>query len=342
MAKTYKMGILGCGDFLARWEVPVIKKSEHVEIKALFDLDKSRAGKLAKELGGNAVDRDEAIFADDEIDIVCLFVPPWVRKDLLIRAAEAGKHIITTKPLAPNVEECAAMVKAVEENKVRCGVFYRRTGDPVFETYRKIFTSGEVGKLALYKHDWIHHYPEWNDWATDPGKNGGPFMDAMLHNMNIARYLMDGKAAYCTYFSDNYAHSLKCSDTEFMKLDFEGGGSAHLFITWAADLAVYSKQGNDREHIDIHYMVTDQGWRLTEEDKDGKVVITASKEGKSRQWQVEELASTRYDEFAESVEKQIPLAPDMPDIHEAYEDVKLLRDAERNQGQKKAVDLSLK
>lgn len=82
------------------------------------------------------------------------------------------------------------MTEAVEQAGVRCGVIYRRTNNPVIEAYKEIFSGGEFGKLALYKQDWLHHYPTWNRWATAPQKNGGPFMDAMLHNLNAARYLM--------------------------------------------------------------------------------------------------------------------------------------------------------
>jgi len=38
-----------------------------------------------------------------------------------------------------------------------------------------------------------------------------------------------------------------------MKLDFTENDAAHLFITWAADLALYCEEGNDREHIDLFY-----------------------------------------------------------------------------------------
>jgi hypothetical protein len=71
-------------------------------------------------------------------------------------------------------------------------------------------------------------------------------------------------------------------------------------------------------------------------------VITASREGKKRTWEVGNLPATPYDEFAESVEKDTPLASDIPDIVEAGEDIKLMRDAEGKGGQRTAVNLTLK
>ena len=82
-------------------------------------------------------------------------------------------------------------------------------------------------------------------------------MDAMLHNLNAARYLMGRRVVGRAFFSDDHTHSLACDDTQFLKVDFEQGASAHLFITWAAELAVYDSAKNDREHIDQCFMVTD-------------------------------------------------------------------------------------
>ncbi len=339
MSKTYKMAILGCGDFL-RWQSGDIKATENLDVKYLFDPRTEQAEKYAAELGGKAVENDDVIFDDPEIDIVALFVPPWIRRGLVERACAAGKHIFTTKPLGSTVEECEAMVDAVEKTGVLCGLGYNRTANPLIETYKTIFQDPEIGRLALYKQDWLHHYPEWNTWALDPEKNGGPFMDAMVHNQNIARYLMDRPMKAATYFSDKHAHpELKCGDTEFMKLDFEDNGSAHLFITWAADLEVFSKEGNDREHIDIGYMISENGWRLTHGWGDDGQMITASREGKKREWKVEDLPQNAYQQFVAALETGANELPaNIPNIREALEDIRLVRLVEKQQGNRVEID----
>jgi predicted dehydrogenase len=340
MSKTLQVGICGCGDFL-RWMAPAIKASTRMSVKSLFDPDQARAAKYASELGGSPVATEDAIYDDSEIDVVCLFTPPWIRKAQVLRVAEAGKHILTTKPLAPSIAEATEMVNAVE-GKVHCGVIYRRTGYAAAETCKRIFDSGEIGRLALYKQDWLHHYPQWNTWALDPAKNGGPFMDAMIHNMNVARYLMGRPAIGATFFSDRHAHAdLPCADTEMLKLDFDGAGAAHLFITWAADLEVRSIEGNDREHIDLFYMVTDQGWRVTEGHEGGRSVIIASRMGETRQWPIEGPKETTFDRFAASIEADGPLPSDLPGIREAAEDIKIVRDAEGAVGRRIELDLAL-
>lgn len=339
MGGKHQLGIIGCGDFL-RWQAGSIKKSQRIAVRALFDTDASRAQKYAGELGGTVVDSAAAIFADPQIDVVALFVPPWVRRGLIEQAAKAKKQIITTKPLAPNAADCRAMVAAVKKAKVRCGVFYRRTDNAAIEFYKQLFDSGKYGRLALYKQDWIHHYPAWNTWALNPKKNGGPFMDAMIHNLNIARYLMGARATEATLFSQSHAHRLPCADTEFMKIDFGPRRSAHLFITWAADLGVFSTTGNDREHVDITYMVTDQGWRLTEGWEDGKFVITASKDGKKEKLTPPALPRTAFDEFVCALEAKTKFGGGIVDVTEAAQDIQILEQAVRKAG--RPVTLKLK
>jgi predicted dehydrogenase len=322
--KTHFIAIFGCGDFL-RWQADSLKNSGAFRIAALYDPDQARAQKYCHQFGSRVVADPDAIFADESIDLVALFVPPWVRKGLFLKAAGAGKHVITTKPFGSTSAECREMTTAATRTGIKAGVIYSRTDDPFMEAARDLFASGRLGRLALYKQDWIHAYPQWNNWATDPEKNGGPFMDAMIHNLNAACYLMDQPVGKTAFFSDRLAHTdLKCADTEAMIVNFAGGGVANLFITWAADLATHSREGNDREHIDLFYLVTDQGWRITREWRDGRPVIVASRDGRQEVIPCPPIAQTPYDAFAAHVDGA-PFPRVLASLSDATRDIALIR-----------------
>jgi predicted dehydrogenase len=321
--KTHSIALFGCGDFL-RWQADSLKNSKTVRVAALFDPDQTRAQKYANQFGCRVFADPDAIFADKSIDLVALFVPPWVRKGLFLKAA-AGKHIIATKPFGSTTADCQEMSAAAAQTGIKAGVIYSRTDDPFMEAARDLFCSGRLGRLALYKQDWIHAYPQWNNWATDPEKNGGPFMDAMIHNLNAACYLMDRPVGTTAFFSDRLAHpDLKCADTEAMIVNFAGGGVANLFITWAADLATHSREGNDREHIDLFYLVTDQGWRITKEWRDGRPVMIASREGKQEVIPCSPITPTPYDAFAAHVDGA-PFPRGLANLADATRDISLVR-----------------
>jgi hypothetical protein len=117
-----------------------------------------------------------------------------------------------------------------------------------------------------------------------------------------------------------------------MVLGFENGAAAHLFITWAADLAVYDETKNDREHTDIWYMVSDRGWHVTVEGGQ----VKASREGEVKTWPVERIGTTAYDRFVESVE-----AGEAPpwDIADAWKDIAIMEQATASPGCTVQLDL---
>ena len=333
---TINLGILGCGDFL-KGNADAILKSTRLKVTQVFDPDQQRAAAYAATFGAQVARSEADILGNRSIQAVALFTPPFLHAQQIETAAAAGQHILTTKPLAPDAASCARAVAAVERAGVHCGVIYRRTGTPQIAGLKKLLDSGELGRLALFRQDWIHHYPTWNTWATDPAKNGGPFMDAMVHNLNIACHLMGRPSTHCTYFSDNLAHpELKCSDTECMKLDF-AGGTAHLFITWAADLQVFSNDGNQREHIDHCYLVTDKGWYLTFGWGAAGPEITAKREAEVRTIAAPFPEGTLFDRFVASIEGGA-LPEELPSIQEAAADICLMRAAEARLGQRFATD----
>jgi predicted dehydrogenase len=321
MEKIYKAGLIGCGDYL-RWLIGSLNDSKRFKIKSTYDPDRAKRENLARQLSAKPVESEDALFDDKEIDIVLIFTPPWTRIELFTKAVASGKHIITTKPLANSLENAERIVK-ITGDRVNCAVHYGRTGNASVAAMKRIFASGEIGSLALYKEDWFHHYPTWNNWATDREKNGGPFMDAMIHNLNKARFLTGRKTESICYFSDNHAQTLKCNDTESMKINFAGEVSAHLFITWAADLEVFNPNANEREHYGISHFITKKGWYVQEIARDGNSYIRAHKDKEVKEWKVEPLPYTPYDEFVIHLEKGLEQDAS---LRMAYEDM-LIMDA---------------
>ena len=332
--KTYNVGVIGCGDYLRR-QANLILASNRIRITQVFDLDRNRANAAAQLFGAAVADSAESVIEDRSIGIVLLFTPPWARKALVNCAVRNRKHIIMAKPLAAHLSD-ADVIRDTVGNRVSCAVFYRRSVNPVYQTMKTAFDSGQIGKLVLYKEDWLHHYPVWNSWATDRERNRGPFMDAMIHTLNIARYLIAGQIKGLTFFSDNYAGRVKCPDTEFLKLDFLPRASAHLFISWAADLAIYDRGGNDREFLIQSTMITDEGWYVSEvvQPQSNVNVVQARREDTVLEWPVPAVVESPYDGFVAAMESGEPQAYSLED---AWIDTYILEQAMQNAN--KVIDL---
>lgn len=320
MANLQYAGLIGCGDFL-RWLIDDLNNSKKIKVKYTYDLNPEKSKLRADQLNASVAKSAEQIFNDPEITTVYIFTPPFAREELFKMAVDHRKNIITTKPFAVNYDAAKKLYNMVK-GKVECGVFYGRAGNATVETLKTIFDSGEIGHLAIYKEDWFHHYPTWNDWAIQPEKNGGPFMDAMIHNLNRSRYLIGDKVKSVEFFSANYAQKLPCNDTETMRVEFENGASSFLFITWAADLEIFNPGANEREHIGLNHMITSQGWFVTIHEDEDRPVIRAKKNKETKEWPIKPLLLTPYDDFVDRVEKGLP---QNHSIEMAMEDMRIMQ-----------------
>jgi predicted dehydrogenase len=66
-----------------------------------------------------SLDRYEDVLAASDVDAVYIPLPTGVRKEWVIRAAEAGKHVVCEKPCAPTLEDLRVMTDACRHNGVQ-------------------------------------------------------------------------------------------------------------------------------------------------------------------------------------------------------------------------------
>jgi len=89
-----------------------------------------------------------ALLASDKVDAVYVPLPTGIRKPWLIRAAEAGKHILSEKPVAVTASDIQEILVVCRRNGVQFmdGVMFTHSGR--FDQVRKVLSDGEsVGRI---------------------------------------------------------------------------------------------------------------------------------------------------------------------------------------------------
>lgn len=127
--------------------IRTLSKTKGTKTKYLIDVDLPKAKKIANAYNVEKVSKDynEAL-ADDSVDAVIVATPPFLRKDIVIAAAKAGKNILCEKPLAINLPDALEMQKAVKKAGVTAMVNFGARNLPVFLKVRQMIESGKYGK----------------------------------------------------------------------------------------------------------------------------------------------------------------------------------------------------
>lgn len=105
-----RIGIVG-SDFMGRTYAEVLDK--HTFGATLFAVAVGgRAGRLTADHGVDFEPTVEALVARSDIDAVILATPEQIRLNQVRSAAAAGKHVLSEKPLAPNLAQADQMIGA--------------------------------------------------------------------------------------------------------------------------------------------------------------------------------------------------------------------------------------
>ena len=116
---TCRWGVLGTAS-IARKVVRAMQQARHARPVAIASRDLERASAFAVENGlERAHGSYEALLADPEIDAVYIPLPTALRRDWVLRAAAAGKHILCEKPVAPHAAAVAEMIEACQDAGVQ-------------------------------------------------------------------------------------------------------------------------------------------------------------------------------------------------------------------------------
>lgn len=126
MKQTVTWGFLGAAG-ISQKNWASVRRSGNGVLKTVGARDVSRAQTFIKdcqasvpfEVVPQAVGGYEAILADPDIDAVYIPLPTGVRKEWVIRAAEAGKHVMCEKPCAVSLADLEEMIGACEAHGVQ-------------------------------------------------------------------------------------------------------------------------------------------------------------------------------------------------------------------------------
>jgi glucose-fructose oxidoreductase len=120
-----------------------------------------------------------------DIDIVYVVTPPALHPEFAIRAAKAGKHVVSEKPMATSVADCGRMIAACKAAKVHLGIGYRLHYDPYHKEMVRLGAAGELGPFTKMQGTFAYVMGE-REFRVDKKLGGGGAL------MDLGIYILHG------------------------------------------------------------------------------------------------------------------------------------------------------
>lgn len=196
MARTVKVGIIGCGGIGQNKHMPSLHKIENVEMVAFCDLIPERA-QMCKEKYGTpdalvCTDYRE-LLAIEDIEVVHVLTPNREHAEISVAALKAGKHVMCEKPMAKTAEGAKQMCEAAKASGKKLAIGYQHRMKPQAITAKEYIDSGALGEIYYANCYAIRRRgtPNWGVFLDAEAQGGGPIIDIATHSLDLTLYLMN-------------------------------------------------------------------------------------------------------------------------------------------------------
>lgn len=186
------------------------------------------------------------------IDLVYVVLPNAMHAEFAIKAAKAGKHVITEKPMATSAKDCEAMIKACKDAGVQLAVGYRLHYEPyhlelkrlgqqkVFGQIRFIEASLGYKTYDVGKPDTDFNINDASEWRLRKAMSGGgPLMDLGIYCLQSSRYVLGEEPTSVTaQFGpvNNKTRFAEVEETILWQLKFPSGAIANCTSSYAFNI----------------------------------------------------------------------------------------------------------
>jgi len=124
---------------------------------------------------------------DREVHAVVVVTPTKFHRDIVVAAAQAGRHVLCEKPMAMTVEECQTMNRAAAEARIVMQIGFMRRFDAGFQAAREAIDRGDIGPVVQVKS--LTHGPSVpQPWMYDLKASNGPLAEVNSHDIDTLRW----------------------------------------------------------------------------------------------------------------------------------------------------------
>ena len=303
-------GIVGIGSHPDLKVAPAMQVANGSELVAVCGRDQGRSDAFAESHGAKAAYTDlNDLLRDSRVDAVFVASPNSLHAPQSIQSANAGKHVLSEKPMAITVEDAVAMVRACRRKGVKLGIGFELRFHPAHLFARELVFQGAIGRIRLAQGQWARgergateHLPRTGlrEWWEQPELVGDAsvMMGMGVHVFDLMRFMLAEDAVEVVAMTDGQTARQPLEHIASISLRMSGGTIAsvlcgRLLPDTQNDFAIYGSDGRITGNETI--------W----ESRFGKAEVVSAAVNRTETFQYDYLANfvDELEDFSDAVER---------------------------------------
>jgi predicted dehydrogenase len=205
--KKVRFAVMGLGQLGLGQIVPAFQHAKLAQLTALVSGHPDKAKATAEKYGVDPkniynYDNFDKIKDNDQVDVVYVVLPNNMHSDFVVRAANAGKHVLCEKPFDVSVEKCQAAIDACRKNNRKLQIGYRLMYEPNNLALVDAVKQKSIGDLKIVECGAGFSIGDPNQWRLKMNMaGGGCLMDIGIYSLSAARYITGEEPTEVTAFT---------------------------------------------------------------------------------------------------------------------------------------------
>ncbi len=232
--RPIRFALVGCGRIAASHIDALQRHAGRAELVALCDNRPEALQAAVTRTGRAGFDSLDALLAASDADVIVLATPSGLHPRQAMRAAAAGRHVLTEKPMATRWDEGMQMVRACRDAGVKLFVVKQNRLNPTLQRLKAAVDSGRFGRIVLATVNVFWTRPQsYYDEAPWRGRwdlDGGAFLNQASHYVDMVDWLI-GPVDSVHAYTATLGRAIEAEDTGVMSLRLRRGALASINVT---------------------------------------------------------------------------------------------------------------
>ncbi|MCB0355416.1 MAG: Gfo/Idh/MocA family oxidoreductase [Bdellovibrionales bacterium] len=232
--RKVKIALVGCGRISGRHFEAILKHKDNCELVAVCDSDPGLLAEAAGNYNVEGYSNLDELLKKSDADVVTLCTPSGLHPQQTIAVAQAGKHVVSEKPMATRWKDGKAMVEACDKAGVHLFVVKQNRFNSTLQLLKQAVEKKRFGRIYMVTLNVFWSRPqEYYDQASWRGTwefDGGAFMNQASHYVDLLDWII-GPIESVFAYTGTIGRNIEVEDSGVMSVKWRNGALGTVNVT---------------------------------------------------------------------------------------------------------------